>query len=350
MPAVSVVMPVYNAMPYLPLAIESILTQSFDDFELIVLDDASTDEGHAFLASVRDPRLLVIRCGKQGLGALLNEGLRIARGRYVACMHGDDISLTDRFLHQWHYLEHNTDVGVVGCQYDIINQQGAITQHIALPTSDAQIKFHLLARCPFAHPGVMYRRDLVLSVGGYQAELVPTEDYDLWWRLADCCRFANLPETLLRYRRHLTNLSITQHARQSDLTAYLAVHYMRRLGFAATELEAQQFLQVFFRILATSHFSPSPSQTRVLFSVIERFIDWIVTSAPLTGLEGAKLVRADLRWLLMSQAVGNLLALPDFLSWLRLAARVDPDQMRPWPLTKRVFGISRRVIKRLLGR
>lgn len=220
-PALSVAMSVYNGEAFLDEAIQSILDQSFGDFEFLIVDDGSTDrtpsiiEAHAQL----DSRIRPIIRENRGLVASLNQLLAEARAPIVARMDADDICLPERFERQMAFLKANPDFGVVGAWTDDIGSDGRPyhlkgQQH---PTNHADflsaIEENTALLC---HPVVMYRRDTVLSVGGYHAAFRHCEDYDLWLRLANITHIASLPERLIRYRhyegqvssRHLTEQQI----------------------------------------------------------------------------------------------------------------------------------------------
>ena len=162
------------------------LGQDCDDFEIIVLDDASTNGSAAYLDSIDDPRLRVLHCPKQGLTKLLNVGLREVHGPFVARMDADDISLHHRLSVQCWFLETHPDVVALGCQAEVIDEDGRLQYTWAFPVENVPAKLALFRNeASFVHPGVMFRRDAVLAVGGYDESLRCTQDRDLWWKLAD---------------------------------------------------------------------------------------------------------------------------------------------------------------------
>ena len=200
-PRVSVVMAVYNAERYLNEAIRSILGQTYDDFEFIIIDDGSTDRSSAMLKSFAegDPRLNLHRQPNSGLIASLNKACGLARGAYVARMDADDISLPRRFEKQVQYLDAYKEIGVLGTWIQDIGADGQPGPVWPLPTQPATIRWFLMFGNCLAHPSVMMRRELIQSLA-YRAEAVHVEDYDLWIRASSVTGVANIPEVLLKYR------------------------------------------------------------------------------------------------------------------------------------------------------
>ena len=216
-PKVSVVMSVYNGERYLRESVESILAQTFTDYEFIVVDDGSTDETWDILNSYTDSRLVLLRNeSNMGLPASLNRGLAIARGRYVARQDADDFSFPHRLERQVAYLDAHSFVGIVGTGRVTVSESGEAISVYHMPTSDDRIRAWLLRRSPFCHGTVMARRHFLHDAGGYRPELPVTEDYDLWLRLAERCEMANLPEVLYAYRSHKLAVSKLRGDRQTQ--------------------------------------------------------------------------------------------------------------------------------------
>ena len=207
-PRVSVLMPVYNTERYLSDAVDSILTQTFTDYEFIIVDDGSTDSTWEILTRYDDPCIRLVRNENNiGLIGSLNRGLELARGEYIARMDADDISLPERLATQVQYLDSHPEVGVLGSDFQIIDEEGnprGIKKH---PREHGLVKWKLYFNSPFGHSTVMMRRQLVCQVDAYQPDMRHAEDYDLWRRLSYITRFANLPVVLLKYRMHKTRVS-----------------------------------------------------------------------------------------------------------------------------------------------
>jgi Glycosyl transferase family 2 len=232
-PRVSVVLPVYNGEPFLAEAIDSILEQSFRDFELIAIDDGSTDaSGDIIEERARaDSRVAALHQTNAGVVAALNRGLTLARGEFVARMDADDVAHPERLARQVAFLDDHPEIAVVGCAVTLIDEAGKRIRDIAYPgTSEAVAEF-LEIGAALAHPTVMMRRAAVLAVGGYRAPYRHAEDYDLWLRMAEKYRLTNLPDRLLRYRQHAAKLSSTYAVEQRLATciALLAAR-CRRAG------------------------------------------------------------------------------------------------------------------------
>lgn len=206
-PAVTVLMPVHNAAPFVRAAIDSMLAQSWTDFELLVIDDGSTDGSLAAVRSVDDPRLRVVeQKPNQGIVRTLNAGLGLARGRYVARMDADDLSLPDRLRLQCGFLDAHPEVGLCGGNFEKTGDESG-PGWIRFFDNDA-LQVSLLFENPFCHPTVMMRRDVLTRHGVLYPDDSPhAEEYALWTRLARLTRFANLPDTVLRYRVHARQVS-----------------------------------------------------------------------------------------------------------------------------------------------
>lgn len=198
-PTVSVVLPVYNASAFLSEAVRSILNQSFHDLELIAIDDGSTDGSLKILRCLAesDDRLRVISRENRGLVATLNEGVALAKGRYLARMDADDISLTRRIEKQVGYLNENHDIDVVGCHYELIDEAGAVKRVVRVPLSRESIFLQLSYTVPFAHPSVMIRRDVLVNNPYIDVDV---EDYRLWVDLFNGMNFSNIDSVLIKYR------------------------------------------------------------------------------------------------------------------------------------------------------
>ncbi len=201
-PLVTVLMPVRDGAAYLQAAASSILTQTLDALELLVVDDGSTDATPSILAQLEaaDARIRVLRQGPEGLVAALNRGLREAKAPLVARMDADDVAAPNRLELQLAAME--SGVALVGSAWRVIGPGGAVRRVVQPPLSDADLRAALGKACVIGHPTVMMRRDPVLDLGGYRPAFLLAEDYDLWLRLLDRHLVMCLPEVLLDYREH----------------------------------------------------------------------------------------------------------------------------------------------------
>jgi len=202
-PSVSVLMPVYNAEKYIQAAVESILKQTFTDFEFIIINDGSTDGTLDILDAYaqQDKRIRLISRENKGLVATLNEGLALAKTLLIARMDADDIALPNRFRDQVDYLRHNVDVVCVGGCAIVIDEMGRELTLLDVPADDDEIQQLLLqGHASFFHPAVMYRKNVVQKIGGYRKDFYPAEDLDLWLRLGEVGKFSNLKDAVIKYR------------------------------------------------------------------------------------------------------------------------------------------------------
>lgn len=201
-PFVSVLLPVFNGGPYLQEAIGSILGQSYRNFELIIIDDGSTDDSWRTIKQVQDPRVCAFQQRNQGLAGTLNRAIQLARGVYLARQDADDVALPKRFERQVEFLETHRDYGLVGTWATVLSESRDETKVHNHPSENHVLKYELLFDNPFVHSSMMIRKAVVDRVGGYLRESVtrPAEDYELWSRVAREFDVANIPEVLQIYR------------------------------------------------------------------------------------------------------------------------------------------------------
>lgn len=220
-PDVTVLMSVYNGERYLEDAIESILGQTFHDFEFIIINDGSTDGTKDTLTRYQrmDDRIRVYDQENRGLIAALNRGCQLARGKYIARMDADDISLPERLARQLYYMEAHPEVGVLGTWTESIDDSGRLLETQRLPTAPSLIRWALLFGNPIAHGSVMMRLDVIRRLGFYHTDALYSEDYDLWSRASVDTRIAIIPDVLLRYRvwRGSTSLIHKQTQRSGSI-------------------------------------------------------------------------------------------------------------------------------------
>ncbi|MEM5427376.1 glycosyltransferase family A protein [Cupriavidus oxalaticus] len=210
-PLISVVLPVYNGAGDVEKAVESILTQTFTDYELIIINDGSKDDSASVLESLRDPRIRLFHQDNLGLAGTLNRGIELARGRYIARQDQDDLSHPERFARQVEFLENNPEHGLLGTAAQIWVGDTPTERAHDHPTEHGALSFELLFNNPFVHSSIMMRKATVEAVGGYTTDAArqPPEDYELWSRMARRGRVANLAERLLIYREVPASMSRT---------------------------------------------------------------------------------------------------------------------------------------------
>ena len=216
-PVVSVVMSVFNGEKFLAEAIDSILNQSWGDFEFIIIDDGSKDNSARIIDTYakQDARIRSYHQQNVGLIDSLNRGCTLARGKYIARMDADDIACHNRLALQVDFLERHERTGVVGGQVHYIDRTGRILGTAHLPTTNSEIQSELRSNSVLVHPTVLMRRVALLGAGGYRKAFVAAEDYDLWLRIADTWELANLGRITLKYRHHSDKVSVSRCKQQA---------------------------------------------------------------------------------------------------------------------------------------
>jgi hypothetical protein len=215
-------MPVRNAERYVASALDSILGQTFDDFEVIAVDDASDDRSAAIIESFADRRVRLLRnSSPMGVAGALNHALAHARGQLIARMDADDLCEPRRFELQVAYLEAHPEVGVLGTNCYFIDQDGNPTGVADVPTEPNDMHWELHFWCPLAHPSVMLRANVLRGAGGYATDAPHAEDYHLWSRLNGSVHIANLGTPLLRYRAHAGQVSGPSNSIQQQTSDWI---------------------------------------------------------------------------------------------------------------------------------
>lgn len=233
-PLISVVMPVRNLGRYVGPSIDSVLSQTFRDFEFLIIDDGSTDGTTSLLDSSakRDPRIRILRGPSDGISKALNIGIAQARGRYIARMDGDDLCLPARLERQVGFLESHPDHVLVGCRCTLIDPDGRpICEKADTKPSHEQIDALLLRmKWPIVHPAIMVRSDAIAKVGGYNESFRIVQDHDLFLRLGETGRLANLQEILFLYRQHFKSATLSIDESRMQLLVQIVTEACRRRG------------------------------------------------------------------------------------------------------------------------
>lgn len=237
LPKVTVLLPVYNGERYLAETLASLFQQTYTDFELLIIDDGSTDSSADIIQRVADPRIRLLKNPKRlKLSGALNRGMRESKGKYIARMDADDIAFPQRLQQQFDYMEAHPEIGVCGTAIEIFGQ-GSPRKDIYPKTSEA-IRAYALFDCPFCHPSVMMRRDMFLQHDlWYDGAYYPTEDYELWSRAIDRFPTANIDEVLLRYRVHGESMTGSDWDRMDKQAARIIKERLERLGVSCTDEE-----------------------------------------------------------------------------------------------------------------
>jgi glycosyltransferase involved in cell wall biosynthesis len=201
-PQISVIMPVYNCSKYIDEAINSILNQSFKNYEFIIIDDGSIDNTVERIEQYSDERIRLFKREHLGIVAQLNYGLEQSKGEFIARADGDDISLPNRLSKQLEFILQNEGIGIIGSSYTNISEKGKQLFDRWFPSLDADIRDLFPVFCPISHGTVLYNKELVQKTGGYKYDSFPNEDYDLWLRLSERTLMANIEESLVLVRKH----------------------------------------------------------------------------------------------------------------------------------------------------
>lgn len=256
-PQVSILMPVYNTAPYLREAMDSLLSQTFSDFELIVLNDCSPDNAEEILDTYNDPRIVRYRGEKNvGLSNVLNVGIELARGKYIARMDSDDISLSNRLQVQVDYLEAHPEIDLVSVGMQLF---GAKEEVWIREQNPEKVKIEALFHSPVLHASSVWRKDSFEKDGlRFRQEMVPAEDYDLWTRaLTKGLKLANLPEVLYKYRLHSTQATL-QTDKTAEKSRFVQKDYIRSALPTLSEKNIEAFPKklwpVFFANIKTGFF------------------------------------------------------------------------------------------------
>jgi glycosyltransferase involved in cell wall biosynthesis len=241
-PLVSVLMPVYNGARFLEEAVQSILNQTFEDFELLIINDGSTDESEQIINGFKDPRIrLVNKPRNEGLVKALNDGIGLAKGTLIARMDADDIAHKDRLSKQVAFLKSNPDIDVLGCHIDLIDERQNIIGERIYGIDHDDIKIDSLFHCPVPHPGVIFKKDKFISNNLFYnpAYQYYAEDYDLWQRALAILKFANYNEKLLLYRITVNQASSVYLIQQKKEADNIRLNYLRQLGLPDEQKEEQ---------------------------------------------------------------------------------------------------------------
>ncbi|WP_165040177.1 glycosyltransferase family 2 protein [Dysgonomonas sp. ZJ709] len=237
MPKVSILMPVYNAELYIAQAIESIITQTFTDWELILINDGSTDRSEAIVSKYKDNRIYYLKNTENiGLIKTLNRGIDYCGGEYIARMDADDISFCDRLEKQVEFLDKHPSHIMCGTNALVINNFNDVTGRIRNLASNNLLQINLLFSDPFVHPSMMLRRDILIK-NRYDERYKHVEDYELWCRIANLGEIANLKKELFLYRWHNSNVSVLNADTQSKLKDKIIADGLKDLGIQPSDEE-----------------------------------------------------------------------------------------------------------------
>ena len=238
-PTLSVLMPVFNAERYLAEALESILAQTFRDFEFIVVDDGSTDRSLPILQrfAKEDFRIKIVSRPNTGIVGALNDGLAVASGEYIARMDADDIALPNRLAIQLHYMETHPEIVAIGSSASMADPSGRPLKDFKACTDPQTLRHNIveIKDIGVIHPTLMVRRNILNRVGGYRQHYNLVEDFDLFFRLLDEGELSNVPEVLLVYRQHQASTNSKKHQIQRVLMLQCLTEHRQRWNLPALE-------------------------------------------------------------------------------------------------------------------
>jgi glycosyltransferase involved in cell wall biosynthesis len=238
-PRISIIMPVWNGEKFLAAAVDSLLAQTFTDFELLVIDDGSTDRTPEILKGYTDPRLRVQRLDHAGIVVALNFGVAQARGAWIARQDADDISRPRRLEAQWKALQLNPHAVLAHTDVECIGDENLTIGHARFPKTRAFMALRLCYFCPIVHSTVLFKKEVALAAGGYLLEERHAEDYSLWGRMLEHGEFVGLPEKLLEFRTHPMSVSKQNSETQMALTKKIAIAHCKRF-MKLSDAEAQR--------------------------------------------------------------------------------------------------------------
>ncbi|TSC88486.1 MAG: glycosyl transferase family protein [Microgenomates group bacterium Gr01-1014_5] len=247
---ISVLMPVYNTEKYVEMAIQSILDQSFKDFEFIIIDDHSTDSSWEIIQKyAKSDQRIVAHKNPSNFRTTksLNRGLDMVRGKYVVRMDADDWSYPERLEKQYNFMEANPKVGVSGGAIEICNEDLEVLNVRRYPETDSEVRKIIFRYSPFAHPATIWRTILINKAGRYSEIFPVSQDYELYFRMGKICQFANLPEILIKLRTHKDSSSILRGRSQEQFALYSRIKASMEYGY---EMKTFDRMYTFLQILS----------------------------------------------------------------------------------------------------
>lgn len=336
---ISALMSVYNGERHLAQAVESILNQTFTDFQFIIIDDGSTDGTRAILESYGDSRIVLIyNQENMGLPRSLNRGLALAQGEYVARIDADDVAMPHRFERQIAFLEKHPEIGILGSACQLIDTNGREQGFWRMPPNDLQIRWKSLLATPFCHPTVMMRRDVLTQNGlKYDEALLIPEDYDLWTRMLKYTRGANLSEPLIQYRLGYGVTSALKETllKNHDMIALRTIQEQLP-GFAITREQVSQLRALFAGVGESMSGLDTQRMTlvEIYWDMLEAFMSQHY------GDSGLKALQRQEAW----RVARLVLHPPPQPGWMRVIQRlIAADPGLPWYFGSRLLsaGIRR---------
>jgi len=227
-PLISIIMPVWNGEKFLAAAVDSLWAQTFKDFELLVIDDGSTDRTPEILRAYANPRLRVLRLEHAGIVVALNHGLTEARADWIARLDADDIAEPRRLELQWQAVSRQPCAVLCHTEATFFGERSVTAGEARLPRSRGFMALRLCYQCPIVHSSVLFKKNVALAVGGYLPEERHAEDFSLWGRMLEQGEFVALPEKLVRFCLHEQSISRRHIATQQALAREIGARHCRK--------------------------------------------------------------------------------------------------------------------------
>ena len=303
-PVISVIMSTYNEEKNIETSLKSLLDQTFGDFEIIVVDDASTDNTRNIIQGFRDERIhLICNEENQGLTKNLNKALKYAKGKYIARMDGDDIAFPKRFEEQYKYMEKHADTMLVSCHTKSFGESDLVA---ALPDNSEVLRVRMLVRPVYAHPGFMMRRKLIEAGYQYDEDYRTAQDYEFASRVAQENKIGMVCKVLLYYRIHKKQISVIAGVQQFTNADKIRERQLRRLGISLTQKE-QEIYSLFVREAKVDSIEE--------FGKVETILDKLVQANKEKKIYDQKTMEKTLKrmlytWVIRNKNMNYILAFP----------------------------------------
>ena len=297
-------MSTYNEEKYIETSLKSLLNQTFKEFEIIIVDDASTDNTKQLIQNLQDERIRLI-CNEenQGLTKNLNKALKYVTGKYIARMDGDDIAFPTRFEKQVQYMEKHPETMLVSCYTKSFGDSDLV---FALPDDSEVLKVRMLVRPVYAHPGFMMRRELIEAGYQYNEEYRTAQDYEFASRVAEKYKMGLVPEVLLLYRVHKKQISAKAGNQQFDNADKIRKRQLERLGVQLSETEWKNYQDLV---------KESKVDCLESFDKVYELIQKMLRSNEMTRIYDPKIMEKTLKrmlytWVIRNKNMKHLLAFP----------------------------------------
>tara|TARA_Y100001968_G_scaffold333308_1_gene395389 strand:+ start:638 stop:1663 length:1026 start_codon:yes stop_codon:yes gene_type:complete len=274
-PGISIILPVYNCEKFIEASIRSILTQTYSDFELIIIDDGSTDNSRKIIEKIMDNRIKYYWQNNQGLSRSINRGIKISKYEYIARQDADDISLPKRLEKQIMYMNSNPRCGLLGTWARVINETNLTNRYLIHPVKNHECKYKLLFDCCFTHSSVVMRKSIIRKVGFFNETVnqVPPEDYEYWSRVSKVSDIGNIPEVLVHFREHSSSMSYEKPYKLRSNASKISINNILYYSDRNTYQIARSIAILNFNLKNDKSYTPKFKEIRKLLIKILRRIE-----------------------------------------------------------------------------